>query len=526
MIAPSFYKNWRNVMCFLQRIRALARFKSITNLSHRKLAELLGCSHPTVCRDSKFLQEYRLDHETIQVLDDDELLLIVKPNYPLKSSKFREPDWDDIFTKMQVKHQTLMNIWLNYVLQDPVTAMKKSSFYVRFRQFCKVNKVSMLLEHAPGEECQIDYAGQTVPLWIDSGKKKIKVSVFFGAMCYSKYLFIYATLGQTTNDWVSAQIAFFNYLGGKPQVVIPDNPRALVTKPRPHLKLNAKYEAFGHHFTIAIMPARPIAPQDKAIAEESVRFGTERVLVNMQTMKFFSLKEMNDYLRKESDKLNRLRFQKSNTTREEVFLRYDKPLLKELPENPFRLIEAMFSCNASTQYRIYYKEHSYSVPWQWANKKCEVKVTAESIFISYKNKPEIIHVRDDTPRVDTCDLKHLHPKHRHMVLQTQQEFITWAENYGEAALGFIDVFFNNKPERSTVANEKCKQFQYLAKQHSHENFELACDFTRKNLSMNITSLKQVLASELYLSELDEQVTPAIHHHEFVRGSTYYNDLRG
>jgi len=513
-------------MPFLQRIRALARFKSITNLSHRKLAELLDCSHPTVCRDSKLLQEYRLDHETIELLDDDELLLIVKPNYPLKTSKFREPDWDEVFTKMQVKHQTLMNIWLNYVRQDPETAMKKSSFYVRYRQFCKVNKVSMLLEHAPGEECQIDYAGQTVPLWGDNGKKQTKVSVFFGAMCHSKYLFMYATPGQTTNDWVSAQIAFFNYLGGKPQVVIPDNPKALVTKPRPHLKLNAKYEAFGHYVDVAIMPARPKAPQDKGIAEEAVRFGTERVLVNMQTMKFFSLKEMNDYLRKESDKLNRLRFQKSNTTREEIFLRDDKPLLNTLPEKPFRLIEAMFSCSASTQYRIYYKEHSYSVPWQWANKKCAVKITDESIFIRYKNKPEVIHARDDTPNTDTCILKHLHPKHRGMVLQTQQEFITWAEGYGEATTDFINVLFKDKPERSTVANEKCKRLQYLAKEHNPENFELACDFTRKNLSMNITSLKQVLASKLYLEDFSEEIAPAIHHHKFVRGSSYYNDLRG
>ena len=508
-------------MKIINRMRELARIRKITKISNRKAGELLGCSHQTVGRDLTKLDMYQLSYPMINDMDDETLINMIKPNKSQVVNKKRIPDWAGICKKLEVKHQTLMNLWWNYYALDQRTGYGKTTFYDGYKKYCASNKVAMKMEHLPGEEVQVDYAGQTIPLWQTNQKKPLNLSVFVAVLCHSSKLFAHATLGQTTSDWIKGHIAFFEYINGLPIMIIPDNPKALVTRPRPNLVLNPKYEAFGQYYDVVIAPARPGEPQDKGLVEESVRFITERVLVNVLSMKFFSLDEVNCYLREECDRLNDLHFQKLTTSRNEKFELGDKPNLRPLPSTPFTLIEAKFVCKASSAYRIFYKEHSYSVPWQWANKQCQVTVTKDAVTISHNHKKPVIHHRSYEKGGDTILNEHQPANHRALALKSREEYLDWAFDFGDATTQFVEQLFSGKHAKSRVANIDLQVLQTLAKKYESVEFESACKFCISNLLVNRTALKQVLVSGIH-KELVPTNLSGISQNELVRGSDYYS----
>lgn len=110
----------------------------------------------------------------------------------------------------------------------------------------------------------------------------------------SNYSFAEATWTQSLPDWLSSHVRAFNFIGGVPKLVVPDNLKSGVTKPcRYDPDLNPSYEQLGAHYGVAIMPARPRKPQDKAKAEVGVQVVERWILARLRHHTFFSLAELN-----------------------------------------------------------------------------------------------------------------------------------------------------------------------------------------------------------------------------------------
>lgn len=81
----------------------------------------------------------------------------------------------------------------------------------------------------------------------------------------SSYTFAYATRNQNLHSWIDCHIRAFEFLEGVPRLVIPDNPRTAVGRAcRYEPDLNRTYHEMAQHYGVAIMPARPARPRDKA----------------------------------------------------------------------------------------------------------------------------------------------------------------------------------------------------------------------------------------------------------------------
>ena len=87
----------------------------------------------------------------------------------------------------------------------------------------------------------------------------------------SGYTFAEVTLSQKLPDWVGSHVRAFNFFGCVPEIVVPDNLKSAVTKPcRYEPELNATYADMARHYGVAIIPARPYKPRDKAMVELGV----------------------------------------------------------------------------------------------------------------------------------------------------------------------------------------------------------------------------------------------------------------
>lgn len=73
---------------------------------------------------------------------------------------------------------------------------------------------------------------------------------------------------------------------------------------------NKSYEELAEHYNTALLPARVLAPKDKAAVEGSVGVLTKRLKAKFRNKRFFSLQELNNTIRKELDEFNAKPFQK------------------------------------------------------------------------------------------------------------------------------------------------------------------------------------------------------------------------
>ena len=60
---------------------------------------------------------------------------------------------------------------------------------------------------------------------------------------------------------------------------------------------NASYQQLAEHYQIAVMPARPYKPKDKAKAEVGVQIVERWILARLRHHTFFSLAEVNQCIR-------------------------------------------------------------------------------------------------------------------------------------------------------------------------------------------------------------------------------------
>jgi len=134
-------------------------------------------------------------------------------------------------------------------------------------------------DHAPGEKLFVDYAGATIPLQDAEGGPERPASIFVAVLGASNYTYAEATASQELENWIGSHIRAFEFLGGVPKLVIPDNARAGVNRAcRYEPDLNRTYHELAMHYGVGVLPARPYKPRDKAYASHCTPFAGARLI--------------------------------------------------------------------------------------------------------------------------------------------------------------------------------------------------------------------------------------------------------
>ena len=103
-------------------------------------------------------------------------------------------------------------------------------------------------------------------------------SIFVAVLGASNYTYAEATASQELENWIGSHIRTFEFLGGVPKLVIPDNTRTGVSRAcRYEPDLNRTYHELAMHYDVGVMPARPYKPRDKAYASHCTPFADARL---------------------------------------------------------------------------------------------------------------------------------------------------------------------------------------------------------------------------------------------------------
>ena len=245
-------------------------------------------------------------------------------------SRVVEPDYARVHIELRRKGVTLMLLWGEYrAAHEGQRTWAYTQFCGHYKAFAKTLKRSMRQQRRAGEKLFIDYAGPTLELADGS-----RAQVFVAAMGASSYTFACATADQSMRSWLGAMARALTFYGGVPQLIVPDNPRALVSDAcRYEPKLNQTAHDFARHYGVSILPARPYSPKDKASAESAVQVVERWLMARLRHTVLADVHAADAALAALLPSLNERQFQKRDGSRAILFARWTRPRWRPCPRS-------------------------------------------------------------------------------------------------------------------------------------------------------------------------------------------------
>lgn len=322
----------------MNKLHSILRLKYAAKLSHREIARSLNISPGTVANYVKKANELGLNQWPIPDGREQEPFLKTKlKNFSTRKKRYPTPDWLSICNDIKKhKHLTLQLVFDELCSQVGEPYYSYSHFCREYRQWLGKQRLSMRQQHKGGEKLFVDYCGPTITITCPTSQETRIAQVFVAVLGASNYTYAEATYTQQLEDWVMSHSRCFEFLGGVPEVVIPDNLKSAVSKPcRYEPDINPTYHQLAEYFNVAVVPARPYKPKDKSKAEVGVQIVERWIMARLRHQTFHSLAQLNHEIANLLKIMNNKEMKQYQQSRWELFEALDKPVLKPLPPEPY-----------------------------------------------------------------------------------------------------------------------------------------------------------------------------------------------
>ena len=184
--------------------------------------------------------------------------------------------------EMRRKGVTLALLWEEYRAAHPDEVRRYSWFCEQYGCLQEpAAPVDAAQSHAAGEKVFVDFAGDTIDVTDPSDRRGAATMKLFALPPWAGRATSSRRRGRASRSPTGSARTWTCSLscGGAPKFVVCDNLTADITNPdRYELGLNRSYLEFADHYGVAILPARPRKPRDKAKVEQSVLIAERWIL--------------------------------------------------------------------------------------------------------------------------------------------------------------------------------------------------------------------------------------------------------
>jgi len=509
----------------MRQLRTILRLRLQAKLSLRQIKDSLRLSLGAVQKICSKAEDLKLDWLSIEQLDDQQLASQFYPAADTRSSNsFQLPDWSEVYRELKGKGVTKHLLWEEYTQQFPNRSYSYPQYCMLYQQWQKKQKRSMRQHHKAGEKLFVDYAGQTIPIVQQETGEIQFAQIFVAVMGASNLTYAEATWSQRLPDWISSHVRTFEFMGGVPALLIPDNLKSSTTRAcRYDPDINMAYQQLAAHYGTAIVPARPRKPQDKAKAEVGVQIIERWILARLRHHTFFSLAELNQHIHFLLEEVNNKPFKQLKGTRQQWFDSLDKPALLPLPKQAFEFTEIKI-VKVNIDYHIQYDNHLYSVPHHLVGEKLELHAKEFLIEMYFHNRCICQHARHYQPGVTTVP-KHMPERHEKHHKWSAGRLMNWAKDIGDDVLVWVKSQLKQK-QHEEQAYRVCLGLLNLSRQYPNERLNTACRIANQKSLYRLKQVKSILLSnqDKLQPNLFEQetVSPLPQSHENIRGPKSYH----
>jgi transposase len=472
----------------MRKIKEVLRLHSL-GLAQRQIARSCSIGQSTVSEYLKAAAAASLEWEEIDDWNDARVAAALLPGRPAEPSRSRlpEPDYGGIHAELQKhKHLTLQLVWEEYrgVHSNGYGYSRFCELYQRWR---RTQEVVLRQEHRAGEKLFVDYAGKTVAVQDPATGERREAQLFVAVVGASSYTFAEATWTQGLADWIGSHIRAFEFLGGVTEIVVPDNLKSGVTKTcRYEPGVNVTYEEMAGHYGVAVVPARPRKPRDKAKVEAGVLLVERWILASLRKRTFFSLGEVNEAIAELLTRLNQRPFRKREGSRQSLFVTLDQLALRALPAERYQYGEWK-TARVNIDYHVEFGNHFYSVPYALTQQEVEVRATDTTVEIFHRGVRVASHLRSSVPYRATTLHEHRPKSHQKHLEWTPSRLLDWARTIGPATAEVFDRIMASKrhPEQGY---RSCLGILRLGSQYPKERVEAAA---RRAVTLNACTYQSV-----------------------------------
>ena len=506
----------------MRKIRDVLRLRLQAGLSFRQISLSTKVSVGAIQKLLKTAEQLQLAWPLPDGLDDTQLARLFYPAADTRgSSRFQLPDWPTVHQELKRKGMSMQLLWQEYTERYPNRCYSYSQFCERYRGWCQLQKRSMRQQHKAGEKCFIDYCGPTVPIVSGSTGEIRQAQIFVAVLGASNYTYAEATLTQSLPDWLHSHVRAFEFFGGTPALLVPDNLKSGVNKAsRYEPELNPSYQQLAAHYQLAVMPARPYKPKDKAKAEVGVQVVERWILARLRHHTFFSLAELNQCLRALLTELNERPFKQLPGNRRQAFEQLDQPALTPLPQQPYRYV-AIKSVKVNIDYHVQFEQHHYSAPHQYVGETLELHAGDQLVQLYFRQQLVASHPRKHQPGTTTL-AAHMPVRHSKQQAWTPGRLKQWAQDIGPDTLRWVSDRLAEKahPEQ---AYRLCLGLLNLTRSYPPERVNGCCQLANREGLNRLKQLKSVLASNR--DQLPEQPSFTLElpqSHDNIRGPNHFH----
>ena len=502
----------------MHKIREILRLLD-EGLSQRQIATSLAVPRATVGDYVAKAKLAELSWPLPEDLDDDDLhaKLFATPA-PIGTVR-PVPEWATLHLELRRKGMTLMLLWHEYRETHP-DGYAYTQFCEHYRRFARTLNPTMRLTHVMGDKMFIDFSGMTVPLW-KNGVIVAHAEVFVGTLGGSSLLYVEALASQELIHFIGAHTRAFDYYGGVPTLLVPDNLKSGVTTPDRYEPLpNATYLEMAAHYGTAILPTRVRKPRDKAKVEVSVQVSERWILAPLRHERFESVGEVNLAIAPRLEGVNNRPMRGLNESRREIFERLERPELRALPAHRYEFAtwrQAKVAIDYHVEVRA--DRHFYSVPSRLVASHVDLRLAEKTVQIHYRHQLVASHVRVRQPGFST-DPAHMPESHRRYAQWTPQRIASWAEQTGPATAQLTTNIMNERPHPEQ-GFRSCLGIIGLEKTYGAQRLEAASVRALALHSHSFKTVQSILKKNLDTQPLRVEPLRPYSVHDNVRGSNYY-----
>lgn len=209
----------------------MTKYREIIRLTclgftQRNIMQSCDVAQKTVVKVQHRAKELNLSWPLDDSMTDSHLEKLMFPKASKEVTNKRLPDFAHIRKELLRNGVSKKLLWTEYMEECRLNGEEP----LMYSQFCyyiqkdeEKRRATMHINRKPGEQVEVDWAGDPAHIIDPDTGEIINAYVFIGVMTYSQYTYAEAFVNERQRAWITAHVHMYEYFGGVAKILVPDN---------------------------------------------------------------------------------------------------------------------------------------------------------------------------------------------------------------------------------------------------------------------------------------------------------------
>ena len=500
-------------------------------ISQDNICRATHSSKRTVSGYKKLAEGTRLSYQELLRMEDSELEALLQPAREAAPVDARRAAFDEllpeIMRRLSKRYANVQMVYEDFYKVQCPDGYGYTQFNKLVKGYIDAHSYSYHNTYQPGEEWQIDFAGDSLYLTDPCTGEVTAVTVLVCVMPYSELPFLMALPNATTEWFFCGLNKGLEYMGALPKVAKSDNMKQWITKSDKYSPvLSDACAEWANHYGIGITACRVRKPRDKGPVESAVNQLYQYIYARIQDETFPSLDSLNERLWELLEKYNSRPYRGSS--RREIFEREELPQMQPLPERMYRFrYRKTVKLGASYHVCVGPERHFYSVPHTYVSQEVTVMWDTGLVEVYCGNRMVCSHEREFSGYGYTTKAEHMPERHlayERMRTMNAASIIDRASFIGPSVKWVTETLLSRAPFPQQ-AYGKCQAVLELTKTYGKDRVENACRMMKAETSTaSLKVLTNILKNNRDLAPQTDCTPCGTTPNDNVRGAAAYGNI--